>query len=152
MGKRAHIHRRETLGEHLADWVVGAMGSWRFIVLQTVVVACWIALNGWWLTHAVDPFPFILLNLAFSTQAAYASPLILMASNRAAVRDRRRDNLEAEEVESFYALNLEQHELLGQQKQEMLLLRDVLVEVREVNVRQMEILQVLHERLGPADG
>jgi uncharacterized membrane protein len=66
------------------------MGSWTFIVIQTVLVVIWIALNVGFITGliAFDPFPFILLNLAFSTQAAYAAPLILLASNRSSQRDR----------------------------------------------------------------
>jgi len=75
------------LGARLADAITGFMGSWRFIVLQTVIVLAWITGNAIVLLH-FDPYPFILLNLAFSTQAAYAAPLILLASNRAAVRDR----------------------------------------------------------------
>ena len=63
------------------------LGSWTFIVLQTAIVVAWVAGNVYLLFN-FDPYPFILLNLAFSTQAAYAAPLILLASNRAAVRDR----------------------------------------------------------------
>jgi uncharacterized membrane protein len=76
------------LGARVADRVTGFMGSWRFIVIQTVLVAVWLAANIVLLSRPFDPFPFILLNLAFSTQAAYAAPLILLASNRASVRDR----------------------------------------------------------------
>jgi uncharacterized membrane protein len=75
------------LGARIADAVTAFLGSWRFLIIQTVVVAIWIGGNAWLLFH-FDPFPFILLNLAFSTQAAYAAPLILLAGNRAAVRDR----------------------------------------------------------------
>jgi uncharacterized membrane protein len=64
------------------------MGSWRFIGIQTVIVAIWLSINIVLLTRPFDPFPFILLNLAFSTQAAYAAPLILLAGNRASQRDR----------------------------------------------------------------
>lgn len=77
-----------TRGEKIADRVTAFMGSWLFIVIQTLVVAVWIAANVWLLTQPFDPFPFILLNLAFSTQAAYAAPLILLAGNRHAERDR----------------------------------------------------------------
>jgi uncharacterized membrane protein len=63
------------------------MGSWKFIILQTLVVAAWVAGNIYLVFH-FDPYPFIFLNLAFSTQAAYAAPLILLASNQSAVRDR----------------------------------------------------------------
>jgi uncharacterized membrane protein len=75
------------LGSRIADKVTGFLGSWRFIIIQTVIVAIWVVGNLYLLFH-FDPYPFIFLNLAFSTQAAYAAPLILLASNRAAVRDR----------------------------------------------------------------
>lgn len=75
-------------GARIADRVTGFLGSWRFLILQTVLVAAWIAGNVYLLSRPFDPYPFILLNLAFSTQAAYAAPLILLAGNRAAQRDR----------------------------------------------------------------
>ena len=75
-------------GARIADQVTGFMGSWRFIVIQTVIVAIWLAANIYLLAKPFDPYPFILLNLAFSTQAAYAAPLILLAGNRAAAHDR----------------------------------------------------------------
>jgi len=81
------LYDEAPLGARIADAVTGFMGSWRFLILQTIVVAFWIAGNAWILFH-FDPYPFILLNLAFSTQAAYAAPLILLAGNRAALRDR----------------------------------------------------------------
>jgi uncharacterized membrane protein len=76
------------LGARVADRVTGFMGSWRFILIQTAIVAVWLASNIVLLSRPFDPFPFILLNLAFSTQAAYAAPLILLAGNRASQRDR----------------------------------------------------------------
>jgi len=75
------------LGARIADDVTGFLGSWKFIVIQTVIVATWIVGNLILLFN-FDPAPFILLNLAFSTQAAYAAPLILLAGNRQALRDR----------------------------------------------------------------
>lgn len=75
-------------GARIADRVTGFLGSWRFIIVQTVIVAIWVIGNAVLLTKPFDPFPFILLNLAFSTQAAYAAPLILLAGNRASLRDR----------------------------------------------------------------
>ena len=74
-------------GARIADRVTSYLGSWRFIGIQTVIVLFWIAGNIYLLFH-FDPYPFILLNLAFSTQAAYAAPLILLAGNRQAARDR----------------------------------------------------------------
>jgi uncharacterized membrane protein len=76
-----------TRGERIADAVAGFIGSWRFIAIQTVIVLIWIVGNVILLFH-FDPYPFILLNLAFSTQAAYAAPLILLAGNRQSARDR----------------------------------------------------------------
>ena len=76
------------LGARIADAVTGFMGSWRFIAIQTVIVVAWMAANLFLLTRPFDPAPFILLNLAFSTQAAYAAPLILLAGNRQSLRDR----------------------------------------------------------------
>jgi len=64
------------------------LGTGRFLVAQTVLVLAWIVLNTAALIHHWDPYPFILLNLAFSTQAAYAAPLILLAQNRQDERDR----------------------------------------------------------------
>ena len=95
---RAAIHEPRHAGERIADSVTGGMGSWRFIIIQTALVVVWMVANAWLLSRPFDPYPFILLNLAFSTQAAYASPLILMSQNRAAARDRARDDLEAREV------------------------------------------------------
>ena len=71
----------------IADAVTTFMGSWTFIGIQTVIVALWVIGNTVMFFH-FDLYPFIFLNLAFSTQAAYAAPLILLASNRAAIRDR----------------------------------------------------------------
>ena len=81
------LHANAPLGVRIANAVTGFMGSWRFIILQTVFVAAWVAGNIYLLFN-FDPYPFIFLNLAFSTQAAYAAPLILLASNQSAVRDR----------------------------------------------------------------
>ena len=81
------MYERAPLGARIADGVTGFMGSWRFLILQTILVAIWIGGNVWLLFH-FDPYPFILLNLAFSTQAAYAAPLILLAQTRQADRDK----------------------------------------------------------------
>lgn len=79
---------QRTFGQRVADNVASGMGSWKFIIWQTVIVVIWMVLNVVALVHHWDPFPFILLNLVFSTQAAYAAPIIMMSQNRAAERDR----------------------------------------------------------------
>lgn len=75
-------------GHKLADSVANGMGSWRFIIIQTVLVVLWMTLNFVGFTYHWDVYPFILLNLLFSTQAAYAAPIIMMAQNRQNERDR----------------------------------------------------------------
>ena len=77
-----------SFGERLADSVASGMGSWRFIIIQTIIVALWMALNVVAIVYHWDPYPYILLNLLFSTQAAYAAPIIMMAQNRQSDRDR----------------------------------------------------------------
>jgi uncharacterized membrane protein len=71
-----------------AEAIARFLGTGRFLAVQTIIVAFWIALNIFAVQLRWDPYPFILLNLAFSTQAAYAAPLILLAQNRQADRDR----------------------------------------------------------------
>ena len=85
---KSQLWDEEPLGARIADRVTGFLGSWRFLILQTVLVAFWLIGNIYLLSKPFDPYPFILLNLAFSTQAAYAAPLILLAGNRASQRDR----------------------------------------------------------------
>jgi len=85
-----HQRHHETLkfGDHLADSVAKGMGSWRFIIIQTILVILWMGLNLVGYFFHWDVYPFILLNLVFSTQAAYAAPIIMMAQNRQNDRDR----------------------------------------------------------------
>ena len=78
----------ESFGDRLADYVANGMGSWGFIIGQTVIVAFWMILNFVAFMNHWDPYPFILLNLLFSTQAAYSAPIIMMSQNRQSERDR----------------------------------------------------------------
>ncbi|MGY1826353.1 MULTISPECIES: DUF1003 domain-containing protein [unclassified Blastococcus] len=71
-----------------AEGIARFLGTGRFLAVQTILVVVWISLNVFAVRLRWDPYPFILLNLAFSTQAAYAAPLILLAQNRQADRDR----------------------------------------------------------------
>lgn len=82
-------HREDlTVGQRVADSTARLLGSWPFIIGQTMLVAAWIVLNLIaWARHW-DPYPFILLNLMFSVQAAYAGPVLMMSQNRQAERDR----------------------------------------------------------------
>jgi uncharacterized membrane protein len=71
-----------------SEGIARFFGTARYLVFQTILVAIWILLNALAIGYQWDPYPFILLNLVFSTQAAYAAPLILLAQNRQAERDR----------------------------------------------------------------
>ena len=71
-----------TLGQRIADVVAANMGSWRFIIIQSAILLVWIVLNVTAYIRQWDPYPFILLNLALSFQAAYAAPFIMMSQNR----------------------------------------------------------------------
>jgi uncharacterized membrane protein len=78
-------------GARIADLVASFIGSWQFIIIQSVIFFIWVVFNTLWLVTAswqFDPYPFILFNLFMSAEAAYASPLILMSQNRQAERDR----------------------------------------------------------------
>ena len=83
-------HEQATFGEALADNIASFIGSWRFLIIQTCLVALWVTMNTLQATGKIhiDPFPYILLNLAFSTQAAYTGPVLLLAGNRQAQKDR----------------------------------------------------------------
>lgn len=81
-------HDEASFGERLADTIAAGIGSWTFLIVQTVAVAIWVTVNLVGLVERWDPFPFILLNLLFSVQAAYTGPVLLLAGNRAAQKDR----------------------------------------------------------------
>lgn len=97
---RRHVVPGElSLGQRVADRVAAVMGSWTFIIIQSGFLTCWIILNIMAWVQAWDPYPFILLNLMLSFQAAYAAPIIMMAQNRQAEIDRQK-------VEKDYDVNL----------------------------------------------
>jgi len=82
-----HVDQR-TFGQRVADSTARVIGSWPFIIGQTIAVIAWVILNVTAVIRRWDPYPFILLNLMFSVQAAYAGPILMMSQNRQAERDR----------------------------------------------------------------
>src|SRR5205085_10602198 len=91
MEKAADLHR--TYGERAADVFATIVGSWTFIIIQSIILVIWMILNVIaWVKHW-DPYPFILLNLTLSFQAAYAGPIIMMSQNRQTRLDKRRNEL-----------------------------------------------------------
>ena len=103
------IAGQATLGQRAADRVAALVGSWRFIIVQSCLLILWVILNitAWW--RHWDPYPFILMNLFLSLQAAYTAPVLMMSQNRLAERDRL-------EAHNDYILNrkaeLEVHAIL----------------------------------------
>jgi uncharacterized membrane protein len=89
-----------SFGDRIADAVANGMGSWSFIIWQTIIVICWMILNVIGFVRHWDVYPFILLNLIFSTQAAYSAPIIMMSQNRQNKRDR-------EQAQNDYKTNTE---------------------------------------------
>ena len=147
-GRRSHVRApsrhpvnvaldRAPLGARVADRVTGFMGSWTFIAIQTVIVTVWIGGNIVLLFN-FDPAPFILLNLAFSTQAAYAAPLILLAGNRQALRDRMTLEHAAAEADIEEQQNVEL--LQGN--------REILQRIEALEQRILQLERTILERLG----
>jgi uncharacterized membrane protein len=112
-----------TTGQRIADTVASTMGSWRFIIIQTTILFFWIVLNVTAYIARWDPYPFILLNLALSFQAAYAAPFIMMSQNRQQDIDRRA-------AETDYQINIKA-------ELEIELLHQKLDQLRETEVVQL---------------
>ena len=132
------------VGARIADGVTGFMGSWKFIVIQTVIVTIWIGGNIFLLFN-FDPAPFILLNLAFSTQAAYAAPLILLAGNRQSLRDRMTLEHAASEADIEEKQNVE---LLEGNKRLSEGNREILQQVEALEQRILDLEKNILGRLG----
>ena len=135
----------QTRGQRIADALALMMGSWTFIIVQSTILAIWITLNAIaWIRHW-DPYPFILLNLALSFQAAYAAPIIMMSQNRQAAKDRlmaEQDymvNTKAEEEVKAIMRHLEQ------QDEAMI---DILRKLEDQHEVLMSRFMALHGELG----
>jgi uncharacterized membrane protein len=132
---------------NLAERLARFFGTPRYLIAQTVLVAAWIAINVAWATgSAPDPYPFILLNLMFSTQAAYAAPLILLAQNRQADRDKA----EVERDRETNQRSLAETEYLAREIAAVRLAVEKKAD-REELIEWMERLSQAVERLAPAE-
>lgn len=133
---RAVLKVALTPGAKLADRVAETVGSWRFIIIQSVLLGIWIVLNMLALINHWDPYPFILLNLVLSFQAAYAAPIIMMSQNRQSEIDRRN-------AERDYQINVKA-------ELEIELLHNKIDALREQEILQLlNIIQRLSARLAP---
>lgn len=108
--RKSSVNETLTLGQKLADKFSNIIGSWMFIGIQSGFLTLWIILNII-LPKKPDPYPFILLNLMLSFQAAYTGPVLLMAANRQSEIDRKRaiENLELDHTDHKHLLNLAEH-------------------------------------------
>jgi uncharacterized membrane protein len=123
-----------------AERLARTFGTPRYIFCQTVVVIAWITFNGYSIFVHFDPYPFILLNLAFSTQAAYAAPLILLAQTRQAERDEVLAAADAEHRESLAQMQIEKQEAVEREAEQ---LRKLL----EQNTKLTEDTKTMAQRL-----
>jgi uncharacterized membrane protein len=124
---------RLTFGQKIADDVAATMGSWKFIIIQSLLLFVWIVLNITAYVRQWDPYPFILLNLALSFQAAYAAPFIMMSQNR-------QQDIDRAHAHNDYQINIKAEleiELLHQKidqlrEKEVLALTEALKELTEL--------------------
>lgn len=117
MSDRLSLHLPQHFGEHIADQVTVFVGSWTFIGLHVL----WFT---FWIVFRVEPFPYGLLTMIVSLEAIFLSTLVMISQNRQSERDRKRDDLEAKEVQELF----DSHQLL-----------------LTINNQQLEILKLLQE-------
>lgn len=127
------LDEQSTTSERAADWVASVVGSWSFIIGQSILLIVWVILNVTaWVNHW-DPYPFILMNLFLSMQAALTAPVIMMSQNRQSKRDRL-------EARNDFMINQKAEEEV----------RAVLVDLEAQNVALAEIYQLLvYQKNGP---
>lgn len=141
-------HRRlRTLGDLVADRFAATVGSWTFIIVQSVLLGMWVSMNAWAIWRQWDPYPFVLLNLVLSFQAAFASPIIMMSQNRQARLFERRSQLDLQinllaEQESTETLKLLR---MLCEKLEVLLPADPAAESLLAQTKPDQILQEIEE-------
>lgn len=125
----------KTSGQRLSDAVAEMVGSWKFILVQLLLLMLWISLNLLAWVNAWDPYPFILLNLLLSFQAAFTAPIIMMSQNRQNAIDRQR-------AENDYNINIKAELEIEQLHEKIDLLRS-----QEIK-RLLDIIQSLERKIG----
>jgi uncharacterized membrane protein len=125
----AELEKPLTLGQRVADKVAATMGSWTFIILQSIILLVWIVLNIAAYMEHWDPYPFILLNLALSFQAAYAAPFIMMSQNR-------QQEIDRQAASNDYQINIKA-------ELEIELLHNKIDELRQTEV--LHLTEVVHQ-------
>jgi uncharacterized membrane protein len=131
-----------TTGQRIADMVATAMGSWSFIIIQSIILLIWIVLNVTAFMEHWDPYPFILLNLALSFQAAYAAPFIMMSQNR-------QQDIDRKAAENDYQINIKAELEIEALHQKIDQLRET--EVLNLTQAVKELAELLNStRAGPS--
>ena len=139
--------RSSSRGERIADLVTAVVGSWKFIIIQSCLLTLWIVLNVLAIIGQWDPYPFILLNLALSFQAAYATPFILMSQNRQSEIDRERTLQDLDcDIKAEIEIELLHEKLDALKEQEIAALHrliqsqgETIASIERLLVQQMEI-------------
>jgi uncharacterized membrane protein len=133
------MNKLKDFGVDLADKVATFVGSWKFIIWQSIILIIWMFLNVENLVH-FDPYPFILMNLLLSSQAAYATPMILMSANRQSERDREQMKRDLDLDEDTNLIIKTMHDVLIKLEQDLKLDRqtikdhaDILDELKKIN-------------------
>ena len=133
------------MGDSVADAVAETMGSWRFIIIQSAILFIWVVLNVVAFSQHWDPYPFILLNLMLSFQAAYAVPIIMMSQNRQATIDRQ-DAKYDYEVNKKAELEIELvHDKLNQLREQQIV--DITQMLKEQQQHLGKLEELLKQRL-----
>jgi uncharacterized membrane protein len=128
-----------TLGDRVSDRVASTVGSWKFIIIQSVILAIWMFLNVTAYIEHWDPYPFILLNLVLSFQAAYTAPVIMMSQNRQGTIDR-------ESAQHDYDINIKS-------ELEIELLHQKIDMLRETEIAELvSVIRGLEKQLGETHG
>ncbi|HYH51019.1 MAG TPA: DUF1003 domain-containing protein [Acidimicrobiia bacterium] len=144
--RRFGLHYDPDAFGRFSEAIARTLGSGRYLMTQTVVVIVWIIINVTAAALRFDPYPFILLNLAFSTQASYAAPLILLAQNRQDARDRA----QADEDRRAAALVQAETEYLAREVANIRILVASLPTAEELTTALERMTEAI-ERLGPED-
>jgi len=128
------FEKQLTLGQHASDRIANIVGSWPFIIVQSILLTMWVVLNVAAVIRHWDPYPFILMNLVLSMQAAYTAPIIMMSQNRQAERDRI-------EAHNDYIINQKAEEEI----------RAVMNHLETQNEALLQVYQILDNRKTPVN-
>ncbi len=142
---RARLHEAvPRFGDRISDSVAALVGSWPFIIVQSVILVIWMVFNVTAYVQRWDPYPFILLNLVLSFQAAYAAPIIMMSQNRQAANDRI-------EAKNDYDINIKAELEIELLHQKIDLLRETEIQELTRMIRSLEGRLVAKEALASSN-